>query len=250
MRIDFPRLPVAPPTPPPRSGASASVTALRPLPAAPPPDAAAFGARLVESLLRSLSGSAAPPQGLQLHLQWRPAAPAPYGPPAVPPAAASTLGETLMLHAQLPVLTADGRVFGASLSLVLLPRLRQEHADLAARLEAALAAASLPSLKAGATVEALRGQELQFQWTDPRALWPLQTLAMRGLLRFTAPAEERDRRAFVRAPPDADEDKVETAAPPRPAAAVDDGGPPRISTLHWLWFSAGSFLRWLRKFLD
>lgn len=244
MHIDFPQPPSAPAATAPRPRSPAAVLPLRPLrlPAVPT-DATTFGARLVETLLRSVTGRAAPPAGLQLSVQWL-AATEPYAPGTPPPAAASTPGETLMLLAQLPVLTADGRVMAANLKLALLPRLRMEFPDLAARLEAALAPGSLPALKAETTIELLRGQELQFQWTDPRALWPLQTLAMRGLLRFGSAAAARDRR---RAPPPRPEAPPEPVPAPAVAPVIDDGGPPRISTGSWLWRSVVTFLRWLRQ---
>jgi len=274
MRVDTPP-PVVPTTlRPPRAGAALpELTMLRAAPALARPAPLSFGAQLVDTLLRSLTGTTTPPPGLQLQLQWQPPGTPAYAPPPpglvpapladpatallsasspiLPPtvAAAATLAETLptlSLQAQLPVMTADGKLV-ANLSLALMPALRQEHPALAAQLEAALLAASLPALQTEDTTEALRGQLLQFQWADPRALWPLQNLAMRGLLRFPSLAEERDRsrarqRAASEVAQEGDVEPLDEFPAPR-----DDGGPPHIGVGAWLWFSAGSFLRWLRR---
>lgn len=257
MRVDTPPPALNPTARLPSAGAPLPGVGPLRAPALPGLTALSFGGQLVEALLRSLNGSATPPGSLQLQLQWQAPAGTPYAPsplpatvllPAAEPAGAAPLPEPLSLQGQLPVVTADGRALTASLTLTLLPALRQQHPEVAARLEAALQSGLLPPLQAEGRAESLAGQQLQFQWTDPRALWSMQNLAMRGLLRFPAAADERDRgrarqqaaRELLREP----EDELPEDAPP---AARDDGGPPRIGVGAWLWFSAGSFLRWLRR---
>ncbi|HSW13225.1 MAG TPA: hypothetical protein VLI06_10335 [Solimonas sp.] len=259
MRVD---------TPPPAlnptarlSPAGPPLTGVGPLraPALPPVlSTLSFGGQLVEALLRNLVGTTTPPGNLQLQMQWQPPAGAPYAPSSLPatvllssttsPDPGGALPEPLQLQGQMPVLTADGRVLTGSLSLSLLPALRQQHPEVAARLEAAVQPGQLGPLQAEGRAETLAGQQLQFQWTDPRALWPLQNLAMRGLLRFSTAAEERDRDTRRRAAQQVLREP-EAGAPEESLSGplADDGGPPRIGVGAWLWFSARSFASWLKR---
>jgi hypothetical protein len=148
----------------------------------------------------------------------------------------------------VPVRTADGQLLPATLSLSLPPSLQRDYPALSARFEAGLALGVLPELRAEASADSLAGQTLQFQWTDPRALWALQSLAMRGLLRFSTLAEERDRereRRRARLEPERESPEPAKPAGAAPRRLDQDGGPPPISTGTWLWHSARGFLRWL-----
>lgn len=194
--------------------------------------------RTLQAILQSLGGGRALPAQFQILLRDETSA---YSPPATggapltggttapPPAPVALLQSTLQLE------TAPGQTLPARLTLALMPALVAARPELAEALRQRLLDDHQPlPMQLDAAPAELAGQRLLFEFTDPRAQWSMQALAMRGLLVVGQPEKLRGKpvwRLTDDEPEDGQDASAEAAIPPY--ALADDGGPPRISTLRW-----------------
>lgn len=196
-----------------------------------------FRTRTLQAILQSLGGGRALPAQFQILLRDETSA---YSPPAAggAPLSGSTItpspAPVALLQSALQLETAPGQTLPARLTLALMPALVAARPELAEALRQRLLDDQPLPMKLDAAPAELAGQRLLFEFTDPRAQWSMQALAMRGLLVVGQPEKLRGKPAW-RLPDDEPEDgqdaPAEAAIPPY--ALADDGGPPRISTLRW-----------------
>jgi hypothetical protein len=196
-----------------------------------------FRTRTLQAILQSLGGGRALPAQFQILLRDETSA---YSPPAMGGASLSggpttpSPAPVALLQSTLQLETAPGQTLPARLTLALMPALVAARPELAEALRQRLLDDQPLPMKLDAAPAELAGQRLLFEFTDPRAQWSMQALAMRGLLVVGQPEKLRGKPVW-RLPDDEPEDEQEAPAEAAipPYALADDGGPPRISTLRW-----------------
>jgi hypothetical protein len=198
-----------------------------------------FKTRALQAILQSLGGGRPLPAQFQLLLRDEAGA---YQPPAAgvptnaaaPSSAATAVAPAALLQSTLQLQTSLGQTLPARLTLALMPALVAARPELAEALRQRLLDDQPLPMKLDAAPAELAGQRLLFEFTDPRAQWSMQALAMRGLLVVGQPEKLRGKPVW-RLPADEEEDGQDATAEAEnpPYVLADDGGPPRISTLRW-----------------
>lgn len=213
-------------TPPPAPSAQRLTLSPEAMAAAGGKEATPQQVQLVRTLLYALSGC--DPEEFTIFYMRAQAQPAQA-------ADLSAHGEQLQRIMMGTVREAGSRVLACSVTLRFMPQLLASEWGLNLATPEADGGAMPFTVDSDAPLAQLIGQQLRFEcMADARGLWPLQAQLLSGVVRFGSNVAGQVRKPKPETHAAAEGETSEEAPADAPAAAVDDGGPPRISASRWM----------------